>query len=905
MDNTEHRPIVTSDEAYAIIRAILCLYSPNKSPEMQCNTNEKKMGPIIKKAFGLSNEQYNEISEKILEYSSEEVTASELRLRYEWRDNHPIYKSKAFKDPQGIEKWQKKELQDIKMLLRDPSDLDLNSKLQKKNGANHNNNNNNSNNSEKLKPSIQEIFGCTLKKHTLDKSNSGKDNIHTGYKILVNAFIQYSSQEVYREDRYQPLKASLLKKDLFNLGLLPEFSWVLNEYSILYGIRDFYRYLVIFEVLTTRFDDNLDQLTLLLDCLQKLQEIKKNGDCENNFITQDEDSLFNQISSHLFNNLVARIGNYRLCFSPNSKEKLPPPLTREYERVIKSQPITHALNLMKIIITEVFPDIVYHQVVIKAITESNEKEFIRLLEHFESNLTTKNIVNVNDYNKINLLSKVIDFIITKWFDLEMYYFNAAFTPVLKESKEKSQSSKNPEKLHLELVFDTFSNFINKSVNDIYHIFSKAEHTVIVSNSKLEPSPWITCLFTELVPLLIKYNDIVYGVFKKRPIPLEGDISFLTGQFILNRVTILNNNIKNLIKKQQWRANGKGLFHTSSPIDLFEFINQCYNHIQQLEVKLSIPSNPMTRSFGLNLGDTFIFYVKGIRNKILEDIPNDQSKLVCSIIDRSISNKITSKQLFLQFVEEVKLPKINNNITETMCYQINDIEHSRILLSDFDQQYDGIFKDSLNEMYITLKDHWNCLLTYYVFKLNCYIKPIIQSISLSLNENSTIISTKELTQFIENNLAMSNQKLQGNLFPVFLKRLFDAIVLDMIEIILPLKRNYIKAINARALSNFKGLMIELTKVFHGEGDKTSSYFDLTLIEYNKIKTIMELFSFSDEQLVEFHENLNKAHSTPNADSKNNDNYQNHNNVLKECATIMSYQRNESKLIEKYLTKLKLD
>ncbi|KAK5582533.1 hypothetical protein RB653_004118 [Dictyostelium firmibasis] len=932
----KHKAIISNNEAYAIIRAILCLYSVNKTEEFKNSANEKTMGPVLKKAFGLSDEQYNEISEKILEYTTEEITISELQLRYAWKDNHPIYKSKAFKDPDGHTKWQKKEFQDIKKLLKDPSLLDLNTKLQLNNNNNNNNINiniNNKNKNENLKPSIQDVFNITLKKHTIEKSNGGKDNIHIGYKILVNAFLQYSSQEVYREDRQHPIKSSLLKSnDLFNLGLLPEFTWILNEYSILYGIRDFYRYLVIFDVLTTRFDDSLNQLNLLSNCFDKLQSIRKSQDNFNetitttsingnaisggiNFnnndnssggiiiiITEDEDELFNKISSNLFNNLLIRIGNYRICFTPNQVEKLPQRQSQPYQRLIKTVPLTFALNLMKHIVNELFSDLIDFQSVIKkAIIEANEKEYIRSMEHFEALYNGQ--INSN-YQQIFLLSKVINDIIDKWFDWEIYYFDLSFSELLKSNQNQNQNqniNQNQKQIHLEIVFQTFSNFINKSVNNIYRHYSNEEHTVRNNKSgKLEAAPWITCLFSDLIPSLVRYNEIVFGLFKKKPIALEGEISFLTGQFILNRISILNTNIKYLIKHQEWKPNGKGVFHTSCPIDFFEFLTQCYSGIQTLEIKLSIPSNPMTRSFGTNLGDTFLFFVKGIRSMILNDLPLEQQKSISNVIDNAISNQATPKQLFQSLVENVRLPKLHcYNITEKMCLQINDIEQSRGLLQDFDDKYNNIFRNSLNELFTTLKDHWNYLLTYYVYKMNCYIKPIIQSISLSYNDNSTTNYTKELANFIEVNLSFCNKKLQANLFPILLKRLFQSIVNNMLDIILPNKKIYNKLVVEKSLSNFKGLMDELTKVFHGEGDKTSTYFELTLDDYTRIKKVIELYTFDSQQLIEFHKILLRSHSksviTANEVS-------NSNNLLDESFTIMNFKRNDSKEIENYLKNL---
>ncbi|KAF2075837.1 hypothetical protein CYY_002871 [Polysphondylium violaceum] len=874
-----------SDEAFAIIRAILCLYSDNKPTNMFTNENQH----IIKKIFNLTDSQYHEINSKILEYSPKQITKSELELRYAWRDNHPIYKSKAFKDQNGHERWKNAELEDIKNLLKETNNI---------------NNNNNDNN--KYYPTVQEIFGATLKKHTL---NNGADedkqvkNIHTGYKILVNAFIQYSMGESYNKDQNNniaPMKPSLLNyTELVTLGLLPEFAWLLQEYCKLYGIRDLYRHLVIFEILSTRFDDNLGQLRLLFECFLKIEEIKRNH--IENIITEDEENYLNTIATCLLDKLKSRLGNYRFCFSPKSKEKQLPQQQQQNDKhnSFGSTPLSITLNLINCIITHLeWSEININHLIITSVVDANEREYKVLKEYHES-LHQLNLKG-KDYQIIYTLAKIVAEICQKWISTEDDYFDPIFNLYLSNNNNNQNNNNNnntSKRMHLELVIETISKYIKSELSIISQTYSKENHTIINPlNGNSETSPWITCLFIELLPNLIKFNTLVFNLTgKSKCIALDGEILFLAGKLVLNRAEMLNHSIKHLINNQKWELNGKGVLHTTSPVDLFSFINEVYKSIRDVEKSLEISNNlnPLTRSFGTYIEKTFLMYVRSIRHVFIStSLGNSKDKdKDIGAITMNMDNQSLSTTQLLELLSEIKsmqnaapIGTINQLplfLNEKMCYQCNDLEHCRSVLDDFDNERGNIFKESLDDVFKMLKNHWKLLLSFIVSRMNQYLKPTIEDIALSNT------SCDKLINFIDNHLGIAFKNMYPNLFKKFMKYLLKQIVINISNILS--SKTFQKKCNniSMVVDKLKDLIQNISSVFGSkEGLSNESIGNAT----RRVSKLVEIYQFPSEQLIQFYKVMKKIKSlaispdtAAKSQSKDND------VSLDEIKRVLKYQR----------------
>ncbi|KYQ91308.1 hypothetical protein DLAC_08254 [Tieghemostelium lacteum] len=847
MDNNS----LSDDEAFAIIRAILCLYSNNIPERLAGSTDEKHVEPLLRKAFGISKEQYDEISKKILEYSPKQITKSELQLRYAWRDNHPMYKSEAFKNLKGHEIWKKAELQEISEMLKE---TDLSESPVARNKSSH--------------PSIKEIFGQTLKKHTQQFGKNESGDIQQGYLILVKAFVQVSIGSQYNSFDCQPLRESFLpkqKNELVTLGLLPELSFILTEYCQLYGIRQFYRYLVIFDILSSKFDDNFNQLNLLLECFEKLMDIR-GMDSEKDTITIQEDAYYNRVSFQLFEILKYRLGKYRFCFSPRST-------TND-----NSNSIAVALKLLTIINKELEWNVDIQQLLASCIVDCTEKEFTILYENRWSQLKNSNFIEI--YTLSKTVQDVVDAI-----KVDFSYFH----PTIKEYGFQ----------HIHNVCETFAKFINSKISIVNQKFSKEAHTQRKGDT-MECSPWLSCIFSELVPGLLEFNNLTMQYFGKKLIPLDGDILFFAGKLVLNRIEILNYTISKVFDSETWKPNGKGVLHSTGSVDFFFYLVECFKSIQSVETNLSLTNNPLVRSFASYLDKTFVIYNQAIRSKIILDLNNDgHQKFIATTIESKMSRKIkNTKDYFIELCGNTKftIPPSNCSLNERMCVQINTFEQSRILLDDFDTSFNYIFKDNLNDIFVAFKKNWKLLIPFYVYKLNFALKPMIQKIAF-LKDDITK-EKKLLIQFIEDNLAIGYKCLFPNIFTRFLKNLFKIIIININELILP--KNF-KNWNIKVVDNLNTLVNELTGIFHGNGlglSKGSIYKDL-----RRVLKIMELYRFQVPQLIDFHKIILKIEQIQlKPDINNQDTYDS--SILKsECVNIMLYFR-EDKEMDGYLKSLKL-
>ncbi|EFA75940.1 hypothetical protein PPL_10514 [Heterostelium album PN500] len=838
-------------KSYAVIRAILCLYSNNVAKPHDVTIDEKRVGPMVRDAFGLTQEQYDEVSSKIMEYSPVDVTAAELQLRYAWRDNHPLYRSEQFRDPDGHEKWKHDEIQQISKLLAD-SQVKVS------------------------KPSVRDIFGSTLKRHTLNAQDSDNNNdndgggIHRGYKELVRHFVDSTQGELpeSNNNRFLPLKPDIIpqKSHDNNFTLKPEFSWILKEYCHIYGIRDFYRNLVVFSILSERFDDSVVQLNAIYGCFGKLIEIQKNHPKS---LTIKEEAKFHKICNNLLEQLQHRLSHYRLCFKPEENVRL--------HKQSGTAALSMVLRLMdKIIRSMDWKNMVLSKMVKSSLIEATEKEYRIHRSRYEYLLaegSSNDNNNNNDCVEIFALSLAIADI-CKWLDDDFNLYNQVTNSYL------------DKELHIQIVIETFVKFIN---SDLSLIAQKFMHIDVRNNQKLETPAWLTGILVELVPKMIEFNQKTTSFIKKIMLPLDQNLSFFSGNFVLSSVNLLERFIESIIKKQDWAPNGKDISHTSAPIDLFTYIWQCYKSIKFVEDKLSFQVPVLLKSFGVQLDNTFYLYIKGLRLNMLSELDKNHQMFVTTTIDNALSSKKKASTLLTLLLDNKPIiPMSTIFITEKMCLQINDIDEARGLLDEFDLDNDGIFGDSFRDLFKYLKFHWKSLIAYFCYLMDYKIKPMVCNILYGKE-----IISKDLESFIaflDSHIKVCYVILYPRLFKKFLKYLFKMIIINIINVLLP--KTYNKKIwTLKILSNIEVLIDNIIYIFHVSSNEGLTFAYIKK-ELRRVHSIIELFSFSVDQLKQYYRMLVESQKLMNIKQTTNSS---------DCLKVMEYFKDD-KDMDQFLKKI---
>ncbi|EGG18230.1 hypothetical protein DFA_03717 [Cavenderia fasciculata] len=848
VDNDDKSIVLIKNEplnnikAYGIIRAILCLYS-NNTPKNGMMIDEKTIGPCLRDSFGIGEEQYVEVSKKILECSPKQITEAELLLRYAWKDNHPIYKSEGFRDPTSHEKWRQIEINDITSLLKENyageigGTMTTKKQLEESPPSQH--------------PSVKDIFGSTLKKHTLNTAPKKKkdgtlalagteSDIHMGYKELVKAFVQYTLGERYNNhcNSFLPMKESIIpsKPDHIQLNIQPELAWILKEYCLLYGIRDFYRHLVVFGLLVKRFDDTPQQLNLLYSCFIKLVETRKTS---TKMITMNEERKFYKLCTALVEQLKHRLSNYRLCYRVTTDTNI-----RAHKQQSSTGQLSTVLRLLdKIIKSLEWQDSSMHSIISASSIDSNEKDYKTHRSKFQVILQSTNpfYQQENCLEIFTLSLQVAD--ICKWLKDDFIHFNSIFN--MYQGKDEISIS------HIETVIETFSKFIRSDLSIISNKFINVD---VRKNIKMESPAWLTGILVELVPNLIEFNNLTFQYCKKKTIPLDQNLTFFCGSFVLNSINLLERYIDSIMSKQEWKANGKGILHTAAPIDLFSYIWQCFKSIQIVEDKMGFPSL-LLRSFGAQLDKTFYLFIKGLRLELFSDLSKDHQ----SFLINSIEGKGTKKMNQLLKDMSMNKPIIPNQsrtttfITEKMCLQLNDIEESRCLLDQFDSENNNLFGDTLLDVFKYLKYHWRCLICFFVYKMDYQLRPLVWNIAFGRDNTKGDIDN--LIEFLDRHLKVAYLNLYPRLFSKLLKYLFKMIMFNFIEILLP--KSYDKKIwTLNTITNLELLVESLIGIFH-VGNEGLSIKTLRK-EMRRVVSIMELFSFSVEQLKIYYRMLIESH-----------------------------------------------
>ncbi|GAM17425.1 hypothetical protein SAMD00019534_006000 [Acytostelium subglobosum LB1] len=861
-------------KSFAIIRAILCLYS-NSTPKpssssSSSNMDERTVGPLLRDAFGITQEQYDEVSVKILEYSPKLVTKAELQLRYAWRDNHPLYRSEGFRDPNGHEKWKNEELNDIAALLADSGKGGSDTTSTGKNGKQQQYPDRASPTSQK--PTVSEIFGATLKRHTLNARNSADtqgSDIHKGYKELVKAFVEATMGETpsSNNNRFMPMKEDVLPSgkgaggDAFNIR--NEFGWILREYCTLYGIREFYRHLVVFSLLCRRFDDSLAQLNALFSTFGRLMELRKS---HAKTITINEESRLHKSCLYLVEQLRHRIAHYRLCFKAKESN------ARLHKHGGSS--LAMVLRLLDRVVKGMdWHDVQVHSLVAAGVVECSEKEYNVHRTKYEFLLQQQEGRAHDQCLEIFTLSLTMADI-CQWLKVDHALFNPTMNSYLRSGTT-----------HIELVIETFVKLVRA---DLSRISSKFMHVDVKKNTGMQTPPWLTGILVELVPHLNEFNNQCQQYVKKNLLPLDQNLSFFSGNFVLNSVCLLERYIEAIIAKQQWTANGNNVLHTSAPIDLFTYIWQCFKSIQVVEEKLHMQSYRMLlKSFGAQLDNTFYLFIKGLRADMMSSLSRDHQQFIMSTIDKVLSEHKKPSSIISHLI--ANKPVLPNQpsilITSKMCLQLNDIEEARGLLDEFDAENGDIFGNCFRDIYKYLKFQWKSLLAYFCYMMDYKLKPLI--VTAAFGKDSSNIDL--LLDFLESHIKVCYITLYPSLFKKFLKYLFKTIVLNIMAILLPKSYNK-KVWNIGILDNLDQLVVGLIQLFNVSNE------GLTLVyikkELRRPQSTMELFSFSVDQLKTYYRMLVESHKLMGIPLDNNNNNRDGlSSPHQDCLKVMEYFKDD--------------
>eukprot|EP01133_Synstelium_polycarpum_P010852 gene10852-12642_t len=615
-DDTAHAPRLTSTNIYAILRSILCLYSTN-TPRNGLVIDERTVGPLVRDSFSITQPQYEAISSAIIDHSTRNLSKAEIALCYAWKSQHF--------SPDTAQTTPLKQDQIAKIFSEQQVTTPSSSH-----------------------PTIQDIFGAQIEpsrsslknpRHSVAAAGGVASDIHKGYAEMVSAFVAYTLGESYGnpDTRFLPFRdtRTLFPKagtSSLALNIRPELAWILREYATVYSIGEFSRHLAVFRLLVRRFDDNLAQVSHIYALFGRLAELRKSG------AQMNEEAKFQKTCRSLLEQVRHRLSHYRAAYR----------LAEGGVRDPQQPKMAMVLRLAdKIIRTLEWNDIGgIKSFVASAVVEATERQYKVHKCRYQSMLLCQSQETSECFEIFTLSLGIAD--ICTWLADDYSLFNSVFT-----------SYHQKDHGHIELVAETLTKFIR---SDLSIIAQKFMHVDVVKNTRLETPPWLSGILVELLPNLVEFNNQTQKYIKKKLIPLDQNLSFFSGNFVLNSVCMLERYIEAIIPKQEWIANGKNVLHTSAPIDLFTYIWQCYKSIQLVEDKLDIQGglHILLKSFGsgrtLQIMEMFTFTTEQLKTyyriliesfKLMDLPPSSCSLIDCAKVMEYFKDTDKSMEQFLK------------------------------------------------------------------------------------------------------------------------------------------------------------------------------------------------------------------------------------------------------------------
>jgi len=214
------------------------------------------------------------------------------------------------------------------------------------------------------------------------------------------------------------------------------------------------------------------------------------------------------------------------------------------------------------------------------------------------------------------------------------------------------------------------------------------------------------------------------------------------------------------------------------------------------------------------------------------------------------------------VEVDSSPKFSTNISSKLCIMANNIETARIMLENLDNVFDGNLSELLLLTFRSLKDSVTKILGTMVFRVNTVILPLLRKLVDSNDEKQRkqinplkFPDMSELLEFLDDQMEIASDYLLSPLLIRFLKLLWETIMSDFVDVLLPQ--------SGMGLSPDKAYLLEqaiepLRNLFHADGvGLQTRLLDSGACAF--VRSLIDLFHVDTQALIDLYKVFSETQS----------------------------------------------
>eukprot|EP01117_Protostelium_nocturnum_P013333 TRINITY_DN4964_c0_g1_i1.p1 TRINITY_DN4964_c0_g1~~TRINITY_DN4964_c0_g1_i1.p1 ORF type:complete len:270 (+),score=72.32 TRINITY_DN4964_c0_g1_i1:42-851(+) len=197
-----------------------------------------------------------------------------------------------------------------------------------------------------------------------------------------------------------------------------------------------------------------------------------------------------------------------------------------------------------------------------------------------------------------------------------------------------------------------------------------------------------------------------------------------------------------------------------------------------------------------------------------------------------------------------------DITPKACVLVNDVEITRFMLQEMDEEMGELFGDSLRASFGILKNYGKKMMNVLWFKINSKVEPTLKKLCQSnLIQQGKLESFDLIINYLDDQIAICADHLLQSSFTRFLKGLWDILMMDLIAIVLESNSSDQKCLEKNVKLIYIKILEPLRVLFHANGAGVSATY-LSGGSCNFLGGILGLYGVTKEALLELWNILEK-------------------------------------------------